>query len=221
MLSPSPHPLSETLPIGGLLTFLGGFIDVYTYSTRGGVFAFGQTGNLIFLGIALTEGRFGQILFYLLPIVCFVLGVYFTEELRHRWGINPRIHWQQLILWAEALILGCASLIPQQYNFAVIMFFSFASAMQTESFRKIGGQAVATTMCTGNLRSATELFYLFKRHKNPQHRQQSLHLYAVVFIFAVGALVGQISINLLGDKASLLGAAGLLGLSFFFRRPKA
>ncbi len=33
------------------LTFIGGFIDAYTYVQRGRVLAAGQTGNIVFLSV--------------------------------------------------------------------------------------------------------------------------------------------------------------------------
>lgn len=47
---------SESFPIGVLLALTGGFLDAYTYVSRGGVFANAQTGNMVLLGIRLSEG---------------------------------------------------------------------------------------------------------------------------------------------------------------------
>lgn len=43
--------LFQLREIGLALTFIGGFIDAYTFVQRGGVLAAGQTGNLIFLSV--------------------------------------------------------------------------------------------------------------------------------------------------------------------------
>ena len=50
--------ISEMLLTGILLTAVGGFLDAYTYLVRGGVFANGQTGNLVLLGIRLANRNF-------------------------------------------------------------------------------------------------------------------------------------------------------------------
>ena len=50
-------PVHETLYIGACLTFVGGFLDAYTYILRGGVFANAQTGNLVLFGVNITQGR--------------------------------------------------------------------------------------------------------------------------------------------------------------------
>ena len=43
------YPVYEWLEIGILLCLAGGFMDAYTYVTRGGVFANAQTANLILM----------------------------------------------------------------------------------------------------------------------------------------------------------------------------
>ena len=40
------RPMSQSYIVGLLLAFAGGYLDVYTYVCRGGVFANAQTGNM-------------------------------------------------------------------------------------------------------------------------------------------------------------------------------
>ena len=51
-----PAQMSEAYSLGALLTVGGGFLDAYTYFTRGGVFSNAQTGNLVLLAIRLAQG---------------------------------------------------------------------------------------------------------------------------------------------------------------------
>ena len=41
----------ETFRLAMLLCMVGGFMDTYTFSTRGNVLANAQTGNIVFLAI--------------------------------------------------------------------------------------------------------------------------------------------------------------------------
>ena len=41
----------ETFRLGMMLCMVGGFMDTYTFSTRGNVLANAQTGNIVFLAI--------------------------------------------------------------------------------------------------------------------------------------------------------------------------
>ena len=43
----------ETFRLAMLLCMVGGFMDTYTFSTRGNVLANAQTGNIVFLAINL------------------------------------------------------------------------------------------------------------------------------------------------------------------------
>ena len=47
----------EWLEVGLCLCFIGGFLDAYTYVSRGGVFANAQTGNIILLILGLASGE--------------------------------------------------------------------------------------------------------------------------------------------------------------------
>lgn len=54
-------------------------------------------------------------------------------------------------------------LISATMNLVVTASISFTCAIQVESFRKINGNAMATTMCTGNLRTATEMLSVYRK----------------------------------------------------------
>lgn len=145
------YPKAERLATGLGLAVVGGFLDTYTYFTRGGVFANAQTGNLVLLGISAARGglyRAGQ---YLIPVLAFALGVVATEGLRARRGAGD---WQRTVLLLEAAILAVVGLLPPAFpDFVVNVTVSFLCSMQVNSFRLLEGMPYATTMCTGNLRS--------------------------------------------------------------------
>lgn len=64
--------MSETFCLGALLAVTGGFLDAYTYLTRGRVFANAQTGNLVLLAMNLAGGQFQKAQYYLIPILAFI-----------------------------------------------------------------------------------------------------------------------------------------------------
>ena len=47
--------MSESIRLGVVLAIAGGFMDAYSYMCRGKVFANAQTGNILLLGIHLSE----------------------------------------------------------------------------------------------------------------------------------------------------------------------
>lgn len=54
------------------LTFIGGFIDAYTFVQRGGVLAAGQTGNVIFLSVDVAQNNLPGILTKFFTMIFFV-----------------------------------------------------------------------------------------------------------------------------------------------------
>ena len=185
------HQMSETLFLGALLTVTGGFLDAYTYLCRGKVFANAQTGNIVLLGVKLAEGQFDALLHYLIPILAFALGVVVAELTRRRFRSHPAIHWRQIVIALEIAILGLVALLPTgEWDTAANVLVSFVCAVQVQSFRKIRGNPCATTMCTGNLRSGTELLFHAVQDHDPTARRRGLQYYAIILLFILGAFLG-------------------------------
>ena len=63
--------MSETIKLGILLAFSGGFMDAYSYIQRDQVFANAQTGNMLLFGVNLSEGNLRGALHYFFPVFAF------------------------------------------------------------------------------------------------------------------------------------------------------
>ena len=105
------------------------------------------------------------------------------------------------------------SIIPENLNDLANALLSFSCAMQVYAFKKIYGLNFATTMCIGNLRSATENLSKYHITKNKDYLENAKKYYTVIFIFGMGAALGYITSELVGLK-SILIAAILLIVSF-------
>ena len=123
--------MSESLLVGCLLAWAGGFLETYSFFTREGVFANCQTGNLVMLAMRLTQQNFQEALLYFIPIFAFFLGVLLTDLLRDRCG-NRFFHWRQPVLLLEILFLITVGLLPQTNwgNPTATTLISFSCAMQ-------------------------------------------------------------------------------------------
>lgn len=209
------RPMSQSYIVGLMLAFAGGYLDVYTYVCRGGVFANAQTGNMVLLAINAAEHDFGKVIQYLLPILAFMLGILITEFVKSRYRYSTAIHWRQIVIAMEFLVLGVIAFVPSgTQNDLVNIAASFVCSMQVESFRKFEGKsAYATTMCTGNLRSATEHLFLSGLNRNREERNTSLKYYGIIAIFIVGAFISMKLTQNIGEK-SVLVASGMLFLVF-------
>ena len=79
---------------------------------------------------------------------------------------------------------------------AANIMVSFVCAMQVDAFRKIKGSPYASTMCIGNLRSATEQLYRFRHTKDRECLGRCMRYYGVILMFAVGAVMGSVTTSL-------------------------
>ena len=205
------HQMSETLFLGALLTVTGGFLDAYTYLCRGKVFANAQTGNIVLLGVKLAEGQFDALLHYLIPILAFALGVVVAELTRRRFRSHPAIHWRQIVIALEIAILGLVALLPTgEWDTAANVLVSFVCAVQVQSFRKIRGNALATTMCIGNMRNATDLLCAYQATGDKRLKRKSLQAYTTILIFVLGATLGKFACDGMGLQAIWICCVGLL-----------
>ena len=211
---------SERLFPAALLTVVGGFLDAYTYLSRGGVFANAQTGNIVLLGIRLAQGAWREALAYLVPIAAFALGVLVAEGLRQIFRTHPRLHWRQVVVGVECLLLLGVSLVPAgDWNTVVNTSVSFLCAMQVQSFRKLEGSAYATTMCTGNLRSGTELLWQARLMGDPVLARKGLCYFGIIGCFILGAVLGVLLTEVLGTWSVLCCLVPLAAVFFTLSQP--
>ena len=199
--------------LGVVLTLAGGFQDAYSYNCRGQVFANAQTGNIVLLGQNIASGNFQNALHYLFPLLAFLAGGYLSEWVRELCKSFQKLHWRQIVLAFEIVMLAIAGLLPQSLNVVSNVLMSFACAMQVDSFRKFRGIPCATTMCIGNMRSGTELLCRYHITKDPELKRKSLHYYFIILVFAIGAAIGAVASQKFGNPAIWI-AAGLMLLGF-------
>ena len=202
---------SESIELGILLALSGGIMDAYSYMARGKVFANAQTGNMLLFGIYLSGGRWNMALHYFFPILAFTAGIMLADIVRTKG--STKLHWRQLSVLFEAVILFGVSFIPLSMNLLANSLTSLACGIQVETFRKIHGNGIATTMCIGNLRSGTQNIYTFFQTKKRDSLEKGLLYYGIILCFICGAIIGNQCIKYLHERAILVSSALLL-LSF-------
>ena len=189
--------MSESFLTAVFLSLSGGLQDAYTYLFRGKVFANAQTGNIVLLSANLMDGNWERVLHYLVPLCAFALGVLTAEKMQERFREMRTLHWRQLVVLGEGLLL----------------FVSFACAMQVQAFRKVNGYAFASTMCIGDLRSGVEALCIWCRTHEPRAMDRMLRYFGIILLFAIGAGIGSRSTALLGGRA-IWFCCGFLLVSF-------
>lgn len=216
---PPSYEMSESYGTGALLAVAGGLFDAYSYLLRGHVFANAQTGNIVLFGISLFDGRISDAFFYLAPILAFIAGIFLALCLRTRLTDRPHFHWRHGVLLLEILLVIVVAYLPAPSMDALAnVLISFACALQVQAFRTFQGNAFASTMCTGNLRSASECLFAGIAEKDHRKFKKSFQYFGIILCFILGVAVGAGCIQIFGKNTVLFNAA--LFAAVFFRMMK-
>ena len=193
--------MSEAFCTAMFLSLSGGLQDVYTYLFRGKVFANAQTGNIVLMSVHAFAGEWGEALRYLVPLCAFALGIFAAEFIRLKLREMQWLHWRQLVVLCEIVMLFVVGFFPQEWNLMANALVSFACAMQVQTFRKVNGYAFASTMCIGNMRSGMDSLCSWVLNRNPAALKKSLYYWGIILLFALGAGLGSLALDLCGAKA--------------------
>lgn len=210
--------MSDSVLLGLILAVSGGCMDAYSYLLRGNVFANAQTGNILLLGVHLSEGKVKLALEYFWPILAFTLGIVAADMVRPALEKAKVVHWRQVCLLLEIVALFSVSFMPQSMNALANGLTSFACGIQVESFRTIRGNGIATTMCIGNLRNGTFHLDTYIQKREKTHLRKAMLYYGVIVFFVLGAILESMLLPVFGMRAILLSVVLLLfGLAYMFR----
>ncbi len=202
--------LHESLIVGIILSLVGGILDAHTFLFRNGVFANTQTGNIVILGLFLNSNMSIKTTQCILSIISFIFGVLLTEFIKTRLKKRNIIIYIYIVISIEFFFITVISTIPQNmHNTAIIVIVSFVCSLQTNAFRSLRGSPYSTTMCTGNLRSASSSFFKFVFKKNKSQGKICLRYFVIILSFFFGAAVGKFLTHQI-KQATLLVCSCLL-----------
>ena len=205
----------DSVKIGLILSTVGGMLDAHTFLFRDGVFANTQTGNLVFLALSLLDFNLGKTLQFVFPMVAFAVGSALAEFIKKFLPHSSSLKWVHIILLIEILLLFILGFVPKNcYNSCVIILISFVCSLQANGFKSLKGSPYATTMCTGNLRSASTNLANFIFAKDKQSGIISLRYIIIILSFFAGALIGSLLTRTIGEY-TLWVCSSLLLAAFF------
>lgn len=210
------HKTNNSITVALILTIVGGFMDAYTYMLRGGTFANAQTGNIVMTGVNVALGHPREAMGHFLAIAAFIVGILCAVFISKCFKNVRLITWQSFILIVETVVLIAVGFVPDipEYDNYVVISISFITSMQYAAFKRTCDVTYATTMCTGMLRSATELLYkIIERKHDEQEKANCLILYIIIFTFCVGCAIGALCCNFIGIKAIWICATVMLIIS--------
>lgn len=192
-----------SLAIALSLAFVGGFLDIYTYIARGKVFANTQTGNLVLLGKFATEGNVRKVVYYVVSILAFTLGIVLAKVVEHVYVQNNEFLWYHVTIGIEIALVLVVMWLPsgQKYDVLANILISFVCAIQVQSFRKVNGIGYSTAMFTGNVKNASERFCECFLSKDKKALQDGMVYLALIISFVIGAAVGTIFTKMYKTKA--------------------
>lgn len=205
--------MSDSFRAAVFIILSGGFQDAYTYTCRGEVFANAQTGNIVLLSTALFRREWTTVLKYFIPVLSFLIGTAVAEVIHIRLKSFEKIHWRQIILLFEIILLFIVGFLPAAIEPLANALVSFVCAMQVQTFHKVRGHAYASTMCIGNLRAGTEALCAYFRVRDKEILRKAFTYFGVILVFGIGAGLGSILTFALGYKAIWLCCI-LLSVSF-------
>lgn len=212
MMLRSRKQMSETNMLMILLTISGGLQDAYSYFVRGEVFFKCTDGKHCAYEHICRKRQLAQgvALSYTCAGVC--NGDFIAERLHARFKDVGFIHWRQIIVFTEMVLLCIVGFIPLggSYDFVANALSSCACAMQVQSFRKVNSYPYASTMCIGNMRSAMESISAYMRIGDKSLLRKSLQYFLTIFVFACGAGIGGAYSLYIGNEFIWISCALLL-----------
>lgn len=173
-----------------LLAVIGGIMDAYSYTVRGGVFATGQTGNLVLVVFGLMNKNYSAMWRAVVPIIAFAVGIFLAQHLLYSVFSKRHIHWKRSVLLMEAVLLFAVGFIPRDTPKLIAnTMISFSAAMQFCCFRQYGESlsAYASVFCTGNMRSCAENYYKGIVQKEPGCLKRAFGYTGILGSFFAGA----------------------------------
>lgn len=186
-----------------------GFLEVYTYILKGGVFANAQTGNMALLALAIADGNCMRALFCIIPMIAYIVGIWLTLSMPKR--MQRGIRWESLFVLLEILVFTIIGFLPSTAPHAIsTIAVSFVCAIQYNTFTKAHGIPMATTFCTNNLRQAVINFYHVFHKTDADARRKAWFFVRHLLCFLGGGMAGGILCRLLAEHAIWINAAFLI-----------
>jgi uncharacterized membrane protein YoaK (UPF0700 family) len=212
-------PLDEALQIAGLLAFIGGYLEAYTWIVHH-VFANAQSANLVFLWVYVTSGELEAAVRYVPPLLAFVVGVVLASWLR--WLAPQRA--VRISTATEIVFLFAVAIVHNRLpQIAGTLGLSLVAAFQMVSFPRVEGLSYNSVMVTSNFRHAVEgLFTALTGSREMRPFRRPYVFGAMCIAFGTGAAVGAFVTEVTRDYSLVIPVTLLvIVLVLFERKPSS
>lgn len=199
-------PSHERVLFASLLTMTAGSLDAYSYHMHGQVFAGLQTGNIVLLGINISQLKWGNAGQYAFSLMAFAIGTLIVKLFQHyrvKMDFSKTKERQYVLLYMTVLLtlsalIGCS--LPNVFGTAIL---SITAAAALQEFRVLKGNAFMPLLMTGNLRTLCAAAYEGFIQRDPKMVERTHDLLRVMLSFFIGALTISLLIPMVGQYAIL------------------
>lgn len=202
------HP-EDSLAFMRCLTFIGGFLNAYSYFTRGGVFVTFHTGNLVRTGLSIVEKNPTQFWSSLTPIIAGFIGATIALLLKNKIVSENNFH-KKIILIEIITLFTIGFMWSGVFNGVINFILSMLAMLQLSSFRKVKGIVHNSTIMTGNLRTTAQYFTLVLVNRDRKSISEFISYFINFLSFPLGVIVGGVLCIFVGNFAVWLCALILL-----------
>ena len=166
-----------------------GAMNSYTFLLRGEVFASMQTGNIIKACIDIARGELTGLHIHFIPIIAFIIGI-----LSHYFAMKTRFGSAICFTLIGIAYVGGFVIPFGALDCVAVSLLSFGVGIQLQLIRRVNGVDLATTMCTGNIRSFVEKLVKYIDTKDRSLRLGIVTYLSMVISFITGVMVTAIAI---------------------------
>ncbi|WP_288777605.1 YoaK family protein [Sneathia vaginalis] len=192
-----PRQVSESIEVSMMLTFVGGFLEIYSFILKGHVFATTITGNIVLMLFNLSNKNYAVLIKYIFPIIGFALGIIISIIVRNKLSGN-KLHWRLYVLFIETVLIFLIYILRAKSVMIVdVCLISMLSGIQIQTFTKIKKRMYMSTMCTGNTRKLIQ-HLAYKDYENAKI------FGLIIFSFGTGVVCGGYLIRYLKEVSILL-----------------
>ena len=178
------HHVEEARLFAIIMTFCGGFLDAFTYIQCGHTLAAAQTGNIVFLAVALVNhnvigiiDRCGAIILYIIGII---VAITFQANIKY---------WRIFCLFLILIIGGFVGAMPEDFpTYLSVGLVSFGLALLNTAFSKIEGLGYSSVFTTGNIKKSVVFGTEYLYHHRQQDLKIAINYFIVVLAFTLGAI---------------------------------
>lgn len=211
------HP-EDSLAFMRSLTFIGGFLNAYSFFTRGGAFVSFHTGNLVRIGLAIVLSDKVQLWNSLTPVIGAFIGAVTATIIRNK--ITKDNLFNKVIVLTEIALMFIVGFIwTNSIDYIINFGLSFITMFQLTSFRKAKSIAHNTSIMTGNLRTLAQLFTNIFFERNKKSLTEFISYSITFFSFIFGVVIGGFSSLYIGKVS--IWICSLILLLLWFKMEKA